>query len=164
MEHVSDGDLIRLTAGDLPADRRGPVAEHLRSCTRCGRRMRAFEATWRLMGEWTVPGTSRDLWPQVRAALDEERPPRRRWGRGRARFIGRAAALIVASVVLGHLAARWARPLTTFPRRPQPGVAARGDEEAVAQALYLRILKGSPTGLAESMLGFEAPAREEQPR
>ena len=91
-------DLTAWLDGELPAERRGEVAEHLRGCAECSGEQRALSRTWDLL-DYVESIRPLDEWTRrFRARVAEDRSRERwRWGR---MSLAAAAVLLVTALVL----------------------------------------------------------------
>jgi len=153
MKHAADIDLIELAAGRLPPERRQAVEDHLAACEACRKRLAAVAGTWDALGAWAVTPPEVDLAEAVQDAA-------RRHASGEAgagswhRVALRLAAAVAIGAGVGHAVARLARAPSDLAAEPDPA--------DVAHSLRLAAFdQGTPTGLAEAVLGIEDSTDEE---
>ncbi len=153
MKHAADIDLIELAAGRLPPERREAVEGHLAACEACRERLAAAAATWDTLGAWEVTPPEVELAEGVQAAARRAASGQTAAGSWR-RVALRLAAAVAVGAGVGHAAARLARSPSELAAEPDPA--------DVAHSLRLAALEqGTPTGLAEAVLGIEDSTDEE---
>jgi len=121
-------NLAEFTVGALDETTRGAVRAHLSECADCRREHDELLATARLLDTAELLEPSRDLWPEVKAALGEREAARAPWWQldwlPRPRWAiasGAAAAAAVAAIALAVL----------LPHAPEhPRIPMATDEDA----------------------------------
>ncbi|MGE0478962.1 MAG: hypothetical protein AB7Q17_00695 [Phycisphaerae bacterium] len=145
MRHVRDIDLIDLAAGRAVDST--PVGAHLETCAACRRRLEELRVVHDALCSWEATGASADLWPAIQEQLDRPGTSRTLTLPAWAAALLRSAAIVLASVGLGHgLALVWA---------PGPRVFAAAGED-VDIALAMHVLEGPlATGLSIALDDLE---------
>lgn len=157
MRHVSETNLIKLAAGELPDDRRREFEAHLESCVECREAFEQHRALRDVLGDWPAEIGAPDQWPAIDQRLDDWRPViiRPLWTKiGR---VSRIAAVIVLGVGTGYLGGR-----TVASRGgEQPPVATVTDEEALDALGFHFVESPSATGLFTTVFDLTSDAPEE---
>ncbi|HUW82625.1 MAG TPA: zf-HC2 domain-containing protein [Phycisphaerae bacterium] len=162
MPHVTDSELIKHVAGELPQPQRARVDEHVAACRPCRDRQREISQTWEVLGDWQVEPLATDLADAVQGTASRQhqaatnRPAR--WQR-RASVLLRAAAAILVAVALGHLAGRWTAPSPSDTASAGADRLARSTDADVVPLGVLEL--GSATGWADLILDDAVPSEQE---
>ena len=159
MDHLTNGELLRLVSGDLTGSARETADGHARQCPQCRVRLKQLADAWQLLGGWQLPADAPDLTDRIaRAAAMAAEKRRRRWHAGpMGRLLARAVAAVLVAVTVGYALGRASRP--ERPARPSRG-AVRVDEDDLMRALHLGTLGSLPVGLADLPLSNAIDARE----
>lgn len=155
MKHVSQTNLIKLAAGELPPEQRREVESHLASCRVCRTAAQQHAVVRDLLGDWAVDAGSRDVWSAIEPKLDEPRIIRPAWGR--VYRLGRVAAVVVLGVGLGYGAGRL---MGARPSAPKPTLPVANADEALAKLGFDAIESPSATGLFLAIVPDETSAAE----
>lgn len=153
MTHLTDHLLLEIVAGRLDPAASTATQAHLTACPACAGRLSALQATWSVLGEWTLAQPAADLIPSIEKAIEmgsrqaiRAIQPRLRWMN-----VARIAASIVLGVGLGHVAGRYFR---TSPSSTPIAAAAPDD---VVNLLALDVLAQSgPVGLIDALTDVES--------
>lgn len=157
MTHLSDKVLLEILAGRMDSAADPATVSHLAACPACARRLSDLQATWSVLGEWTLERPTRDLRDSIERAIDADTTQGIRVLQPRPRWPGltRIAASIVLSVGLGHAAGRLFRPSPSD--MPRAMTAVTPDD--VVELLSLDALaRSSPVGLVDIVEDAEVPA------
>lgn len=132
MDHLTDKQILALLTETVTD---GALAEHVSQCDTCAGKLQALEASWDILGRWTVDTPAVDLTDRV---LD----------RVEARSIIRlkqpkALIRVAASILIGAGAGSWLGQTTAQPV----------SDEQVSEAMHLDVLTlSSSTGLTTPLL------------
>ncbi len=160
MEHVRPTELIQLAAGELGAESRARVLQHLETCAACGR---AFEQQRRLhavLDAWNAVPPGIDLVAGLERKLENRSQIILRPFWGSAAQAGRVAAAVLLGVGLGYGAARALTPGSQ--PAPTPPVIAQADTPSSAESPVDVLADPSPAGLYAALLDMTAPADDEE--
>lgn len=148
MDHLTDGQIARLVAGEVPGD---VLRRHADLCASCAARIREQERLWSLLGRHGVEPPVTNLASAVLDRLDRggAKPviwwnrPAMVWLRGSS--VRRVAAAVLLGVGLGHAMGRW----TTSERLVDAGARGGATVSAaeVVESLGLDAFCAAPTGL-----------------
>jgi anti-sigma factor RsiW len=133
---IEEGVIIRLVAGELPAEQRESAMGHVAGCPSCRKRYEEMKATWGALGVWQLAVPERDLSAAVLAAAGRRRRVPMPWMR-MAAAVALAAGLGSA---LGFLVP-W--------RSQQSNVGQVVSGQEVADRIGLDALGGESLGLAD---------------
>lgn len=108
MTHVTEQDVIKLVAGGMAPGRRQELEAHLAGCPACRELFAAQQAVYRVLGDWEVEATGRDVTSAIERGLAE----RRVLGRIGIAYVryGRVAAAVVVGLGVGYAAGLLAAP------------------------------------------------------
>ena len=129
-EQVRD-NLAEYAVGGLDESARSGIEAHLDACADCRRQHEEVLATGRLLDGTELLTPSRDLWPEVAAALKERSPARAPWWR--LEWVPRPRWAVASA-----LAAATVLALAVFLPRSQgvPAIPTEIDEEAAVFAQW----------------------------
>lgn len=142
MMHISQTNLIRLAAGELPPEEQREAERHLGACAPCRQAFEGVRDVRDLLGEWSIDAPSRDAWPGIEQALDDRAVIRPAWAWGNR--LSRIAAVIVLGAGTGYGAGWLAMPHSTQFAAELPAASA---DEALAAVGFEAIESPSATGL-----------------
>lgn len=154
--HVSQTNLIKLAAGELPPAETREAERHVASCATCRQALAAQRRVHALLGEWTASASPRDAWPAIEQALDDRSAirPAFSW----TNRLSRIAAVIVLGAGTGYGAGWLAKPHADRTTADRPAVSA---EDALAAVGFEAIESPSATGLFGVMtLETEVPQHQ----
>lgn len=154
MMHISQTNLIRLAAGELPPDERREAERHLDACAPCRQAFEGVRAVGDLLNEWSIDAPSRDTWSGIEQALDDRTVIRPVWAW--VNRLSRMAAVIVLGAGTGYGAGWLAKPRATQLTAELPAASA---DEALAAVGFEAIESPSATGLFSVM----TPESAEEP-
>jgi anti-sigma factor RsiW len=155
MRHLTDGEIVRLIARELPRADAESAQSHIGSCPACAARVREQGRIWSALGAWEATSQAPDVTAAVFSRIDGESAgrsferlpfPRRRirWARA-----GRLAASVLIAAGVGHAIGRWTSGVS------EAGKATRAPVTTaeVVDSLGLDALASAPVGLADAIDG-----------
>jgi hypothetical protein len=154
--HLSDKTLLEILAGRIGFAEDPASGAHLAECSTCTRRLSDSQATWSVLGEWTLERPTPDLRDSIESAIDADATQGTRVLQPRSRWMGltRIAASIVLSVGLGHAAGRLFRPAPS----DMPCAMTAVTPDDVVELLSLDVLaRSSPVGLIDVVEDAQVP-------
>lgn len=157
MIHVSQTNLIKLAAGELPPDERREAEQHIAACDACGRAFDGVRDVHRLLGDWPVNATGRDAWPAVESSLRDPIVIRPAWSW--TLRLSRIAAVIVLGTGVGYAAGTLAKPTPAATSGEANNVAP---DEALTALGFDAIESPSATGLYVVITPEEEGARDSE--
>jgi len=155
--HVSQTNLIKLAAGELPPEARRELEAHIARCEACRRAFDDLRDVYHRLGDWPVNVAGHDTWPAVESSLRNPFLIRPAWAR--TIRLSRVAAVIVIGTGLGYTAGWLAK---TEPAATPGEANAVASDDALAALGFDAIESPSATGLYVVITPEEDGARESE--